>query len=177
MKILNLYFSATGNTAKVADKIDAALRENGHEVHTMKVTRDLEVDVLAYDYVFLGSGVYEWLPGKPVINFVKNLRRRYADEGEIKPSSPRRSGKKTVIYCTYGGAHTGINEAIPATKYMGQIFEHLGFEIVAEWHLIGEYHGRFKPMSTGGRLGDIQGRPNEADLQEVAEKVKAIMKG
>ena len=26
---------------------------------------------------------------------------------------------KTVIYCTYGGTHTGINEAIPAVKYMG----------------------------------------------------------
>ncbi|MEJ2071420.1 MAG: flavodoxin domain-containing protein, partial [Syntrophobacterales bacterium] len=113
MKILNLYFSATGNTTKVAKKIDAALRESGHQVETMKVTSNLEVDMLAYDYVFLGSGVYEWLPGKPVISFVKNLRRKYADEGEIKPSSPRRSGKKTVVYCTYGGAHTGINEAIP----------------------------------------------------------------
>lgn len=175
MKVLNLYFSSTGNTAKVAKKIEAALHESGHQVETMKVTSNLEVDVLTYDYVFLGSGVYEWLPGKPVINFVKNLRRRYADDGEIKPSSPKRFGKKAVIYCTYGGAHTGVNEAIPATKYMGQIFEHLGFEIMAEWHLVGEYHGRFKPMSTGGRLGDIQGRPNEADLQELAEKVKEII--
>jgi len=176
MKILDLYFTATGNTAKVAEKIEAALRESGHDVETMKVTANLDVDVLAYDYIFLGSGVYEWLPGQPVINFVKNLRRRYADDGEIKHSSPRR-GKKAVIYCTYGGAHTGVNEAIPATKYMGQIFEHLGFEIAAEWHFIGEYHGRFEPMSTGGRLGDIRGRPNEADLEEVAGKVKEIMQG
>ena len=177
MKILNLYFTATGNTTKVAEKIDAALRESGHEVETRKVTANLEVDVLAYDYVFLGSGVYEWLPGQPVINFVKNLRRKYADDGEIKPSSPKLPGKKTVIYCTYGGAHTGVNEAIPATKYMGQIFEHLGFEIAAEWHFIGEYHGRFEPMSTGGRLGDIRGRPNEADLREVGEKVREIVRG
>jgi flavodoxin len=175
MKILNLYFTATGNTTKVAEKIDATLLESGHEVETMKVTANLEVDVLAFDYVFLGSGVYEWLPGQPVINFVKNLRRRYADDGEIKPSSPKLPGKKAVIYCTYGGAHTGINEAIPATKYMGQIFEHLGFEIAAEWHFIGEYHGRFQPMSTGGRLGDIRGRPNEADLHEVAEKVREVV--
>jgi len=175
MKILNLYFSATGNTAKVAEKIDTALRETGHQVQTMKVTQNLDIDVLAYDYVFLGSGVYEWLPGQPVISLVKNLRRRYADEGEIKPSSPKRPDKKSVIYCTYGGAHTGVNEAIPATKYMGQIFEHLGFKILAEWHLIGEYLGRYQPMSTGGRLGDIRGRPNEADLREVAEKVREIM--
>ena len=177
MKILNLYFTATGNTTKVAEKIEATLREGGHNVETRKVTANLNVDILAYDYVFLGSGVYEWLPGQPVINFVKNLRRRYADDGEIKPSSPKLPGKKAVIYCTYGGAHTGVNEAIPATKYMAQIFEHLGFEIAAEWHFIGEYHGRFEPMSTGGRLGDIRGRPNEADLQEVAEKVRGIVQG
>ena len=177
MKVLNLYFSSTGNTAKVAQRIDAALSESGHQVQTMRVTHNLEVDVLAYDYVFLGSGVYEWLPGKAVISLLRNLRRKYADDGEIKPSAPRRSGKKAVIYCTYGGAHTGVNEAIPATKYMGQLFEHIGFDIIAEWHLIGEYHGRFQKLSTGGRLGDIQGRPNEADLQEVAGKVKEIVQG
>ena len=59
MKILNLYFTATGNTAKVAVKIEEALRDRGHEVETMKVTANLEVEVLAYDYIFLGSGVYE----------------------------------------------------------------------------------------------------------------------
>mgnify|MGYP005847222689 FL=1 len=47
MKILNLYCSATGNIAKVAAKIDAAPRETGHQVQTMKVTQNLDVDVLA----------------------------------------------------------------------------------------------------------------------------------
>lgn len=110
-----------------------------------------------------------------MINSVKNLRCKYADKGEIKPSSPKRPEKKAVIYCTYGGAHTGVNEAIPATKCMGRIFEHPGFEMLAEWHLIGEYPGWYQPMSTGGRLGDIRGQPNEADLREVAEKIKEIM--
>lgn len=175
MKILNLYFSSTGNTAKVAKKIEAAIRESGQQVDTQRVTPKLDVDILAYDCVILGSGVYEWLPGKPVINLLRNLRRKYADDGEIKPSAPRRLGKKAIVYCTYGGSHTGINEAIPATKYMAQLFDHLGYDIVAEWHLVGEYHGVLQKLNTTGRLGNIQGRPNEADLKEVAEKVKAII--
>ncbi len=39
MKVLNLYFSATGNTKKVAMKISETLQELGREVDTLKVTR------------------------------------------------------------------------------------------------------------------------------------------
>ncbi|MCX5908895.1 MAG: hypothetical protein NTY64_17400 [Deltaproteobacteria bacterium] len=31
-----------------------------------------------------------------------------------------------LIFCTYSGPQTGINEAIPAGKFAGQFFEHLG---------------------------------------------------
>ncbi|MDD2901089.1 MAG: flavodoxin domain-containing protein [Syntrophales bacterium] len=175
MKVLNLYFSSTGNTVKVAHKIDEAIRETGHQVETIRITPNTEVDILPYDCVFLGSGVYEWLPGEAVIRLLTKLRRQYADGGEIKPTAPRRSGKKAIVYCTYGGCHTGVNEAIPTTKYMAQLFDHLGYDVVAEWHLIGEYHGKLAKLSTIGRLGDIQGRPNDADLREVAEKVKGII--
>ena len=48
MKILNLYFSATGNTEKVAKRIEKTLLEIGHEVETFKVTKDMEVAVLEY---------------------------------------------------------------------------------------------------------------------------------
>ncbi|MBW1952750.1 MAG: flavodoxin [Deltaproteobacteria bacterium] len=176
MKILNLFFSATGNTAKVAQTITDTLQQAGHQVETAKITKDMDLDVLAYDFILVGSGVYEWLPGQPLIDLFTKLRRGYAEQGEIKPAAPRRAGKKVVVYCTYGGCHTGINEAIPAVKYMGQLFEHLGFDIVGEWYLVGEYHpDKYKEMSIRGRLGDIRGRPHEADLREVAEKVKGIL--
>ena len=32
MKILNLYFSSTGNTAKVADRITATVEQLGHQI-------------------------------------------------------------------------------------------------------------------------------------------------
>jgi len=177
MKILHLYFSTTGNTRKVARQIDRTLRQLGHEVETVPVTKELEPDLLAYDLIFTGSGVYSWLPGKPMIELIGKLREKYARIGEIKPASPRRPGKKAVIYCTYGGGHTGANEAVPAVKYMGQLFDHLGFEVIAEWYVPGEFlGGNLQHLSTTGRLGNIKGRPNGQDLQEISEKVIGILR-
>jgi hypothetical protein len=175
MKALNLYFSATGNTRKVAKRIEETLLQIGHEVNTIEVTKDTEVEILDYDFVFAGSGVYTWLPGKPLIEFIGKQREKYRGDG-IKPASPRRPGKRAVIYCTFGGGHTGPNEATPAIKYMGQLFDHLGYEILAEWYIVGEFHGKLEHLNDAGRLGDIHGRPNEADLREVAEKVIGILR-
>lgn len=175
MKVLNLYFSATGNTDKVAKRIEETVREAGHEVETVRVAKNIELDILAFDLVFAGSGVYMWLPGKPLMELFEKLREKYANSGEIKPTSPRRPGKKAVVYSTYGGSHTGVNEAISTTKFMGQLFDHLGYDIVGEWHIVGEFHGKLKHLSAIGRLGNIQGRPNEADLQEISEKVVGIL--
>ena len=101
---------------------------------------------------------------------------KYAKLGEVKPCSPRRPSCGCVIYCTYGGVHTGINEAVPAVKLMGQLFDHLGYGILGEWYVVGEYHPEaMKSHSVVGRLGDIRGRPNEADLKEVSERVKGIL--
>jgi flavodoxin len=175
MKILNLYFSTTGNTQKVAQRIEETLLQLGHSVDTTKVTRDTEVEILDYDFVFIGSGVYTWMPGKPLIDFIAKQREKYRSYG-IKPASPRLAGKKAVIYCTFGGGHTGTNEAVPAVKYMGQLFDHLGYDILDEWYIVGEFHGKLAPLSETGRMGNTKGRPNEADLKEVAEKVIGILR-
>ena len=176
MRALNLYYSATENTAKVAQRIEDCLTQLGHSVDTVRITAETEIDLLDYDVVFVGSGVYAWLPGKPVQDLFTKLRKGYVKDGEIQPASPKRMDKKAVIYCTYGGVHTGIREAIPAVKYMGQLFDHLGFMILDEWHIVGQYNPEnMQPMSTKGRLGDITGRPDEHDLQEVEQKVRGIL--
>ena len=176
MRILNLYHTTTGNTLKVAERINQTLLDLGHTLDSVKVGKETTIDVLEYDLVFAGSGVYAWLPGKPMQQLFGELRAAYAKNGLIKPASPRIQ-KKAILYCTYGGVHTGINEAIPAVKYMGQLFDHLGFEILDEWYFIGEYKPeKIREMSLNGRLGNITGRPNEADLQEVEQKVRGIMR-
>lgn len=177
MTILNLYFSATGNTEKVAMRIQETVQDLGRKVDTVKITPETQLDILQYDFVFVGSGVYGQLPGKPVMEVFRKHIREYVQKGEIKPASPRRPSAKTVVYCTYGGAHTGVNEAVPAVKYMGQLFDHLGYAIVAEWYVIGEYKPEnMSGHSVAGRLGDIRGRPNEEDLRDVAERVKGVLR-
>ena len=177
MKVLNLYFSSTGNTGKVATSIGEAVRELGHEVDTLRITgKDMEIDILNYNFVFAGSGVYAQLPGNTLMELFRELIQKYIKAGEIKPAAPRRPSAYAVVYCTYGGAHTGINEAIPAVKYMGQLFDHLGYTIVGEWYIVGEYKTeKLRGRSVDGRLGDIRGRPNEEDLREVTERVKGIL--
>ncbi len=177
MKILHLYYSSTGNTKKVAETIDKTLDDLGHQVESVAVGKETEdADLLDCDLVFAGSGVYEWLPGKSMQNLFGKLRRKYVETGDIKPGSPKTPGRKAVVYCTYGGVHTGVNEAVPAVKYMSQLFDHLGFIILDEWYVPGEYvPEKMRSMSEKGRLGDIRGRPDEHDLAEVAEKVKGIL--
>lgn len=59
---------------------------------------------------------------------------------------------------------------------MGQLFDHLGYTILDEWYVIGEYKTeRLQDMSVSGRLGDIRGRPNERDLRDVDERVKGVL--
>ena len=177
MNVLNLYFSSTGNTEKVASRIGETVQELGHNVETLKITRNnIEVDILHYDLVFVGSGVYGQLPGRPLMELFRRLLQKYVKSGEIKPAAPRRPMAKSVVYCTYGGAHTGINEAIPAVKYMGQLFDHLGYTIMGEWYVVGEYKTeQLRTRSTTGRLGDIRGRPSQEDLRDIGEKVKGVL--
>ena len=177
MNVLNIFYSSTGNTEKVAVSIEETLKNLGHTVDTVKITtRTKQVDILKYPFVFVGSGVYRQFPGKPLMTLFTNLLQEYMKKGNIKLASPRRVASNVVVYCTYGGTHTGINEAIPAVKYMGQLFDHLGYTIAGEWYVVGEYRPpeKFKKHSISGRLGDIRGRPNEQDLKEVSEMVKGI---
>jgi hypothetical protein len=125
--------------------------------------------------IFLGAPSYSFQPPEPVMSFIKGKMRLHSERGDIKVSAPRIAGKTAAVFCTYSGPHTGISEATPAGDYMGQFFEHLGFEVAAKWYIVGEFHGR-EELSTKGRLGDIRGRPNQQDLAEVEKNVTALIK-
>ena len=78
-----------------------------------------------------------------------------------------------MIFVTYSGPHTGVDEATPAGKYMAQFFEHLGFTIVGEWYILSEFRGNLE-NSTQGKMGDIRGKPTAADLLKIMEDAKAL---
>ena len=94
---------------------------------------------------------------------------------KLSHAAPKVNGKNALIFCTYSGPHTGIDEATPAGKTMRQYFEHFGFNVVAEWYVVGEFHGR-EDMSTLGKLGDIRGKPTTEDLAKIKKKAQQLGK-
>jgi flavodoxin len=175
MKALVLYYSATGNTKKVAYAIQSSLINEKIESTLVTVENAVERELYDYDLVFLGSPSMEFLPAVPVMRFIKDKIKMHRERGDIKLCAPRIPGKIAVVFCTYSGPHTGINEATTAGKYMRQFFEHLGFEIAGEWYIIGQFHG-WDEANTMGRLGDIRGRPDEGDLSKVRSDTSKLVK-
>jgi flavodoxin len=163
---LIVYWSKTGSTKKVAIAIKQGLEESGLQV-TVKEQHEAEgEDWFNYDLVCVGAPAYSWHPPEPMDKYLKGKFAKYRQEGKIKPGAPRVPGKNAVIFLTYSGPHTGMDEATPAGKYMAQFFEHLGFTVLAEWYVLSEFHGSVE-NSTMGRMGDIRGKPTHEDLEKV----------
>jgi flavodoxin len=170
---LIVYFSSTGNTQKVAVAIKEGLEEGGVQVNLKKPQEAVDADFYGYDLVCVGSPSIEWQPAKPMADLLKAKLNLYRSQGKIKPSAPKVPGKNALVFCTYSGPHTGIDEATPAGKTMRQYFEHFGFNVVGEWYVVGEFHGR-EDMSTLGRLGDIRGKPTADDLAKIKKDAQQI---
>jgi FMN-dependent NADH-azoreductase len=166
MKTIIIYWSKSGNTEKVAMAMDEGFREAGVEVVLKRVEDVGEVDFYAFDLVCIGFPSYQWRVPKPMDEFINSKFNAYRSQKRVKEGAPKLPGKHALIFCTYSGPHTGIREAVPPVLYAGQFFEHLGFTIVGEWYVVGEFHGSLE-ASTKGRLGDIRGRPNQEDLHNV----------
>ena len=175
MDTIIIYWSKTGNTEKVAKAIQEGLEDAGTNVSIMKVEDAAEVDFYDYDLVCIGFPSYQWSPPKPMDKFLRNKFSAYRNQGRIKWSAPRVPGKNALIFCTYSGPHTGLNEALPAGLYAGQFFEHLGFNVLDEWYVLGEFHGS-EEASTQGRMGDIRGLPNQEDLKKVKRDTIQLLK-
>jgi flavodoxin len=173
-KALILYWSASGNTEKVALAIQQTLNAEGLNTLVRKIG-EAPQDLYQYDLVFLGTPSYQFQPPEPVLKFVKQKMKEHNERGDIKPGAPQIPGKTAVVFYTYSGPHTGINEATPVGDYLGQFFEHLGFNVAAKWYVVGEFHGR-EDLNTRGKLGDMRGRPNQQDLIEVENKVNDLIR-
>jgi multimeric flavodoxin WrbA len=175
MNAVIIYWSKTGNTEKVARAIQEGLKNAGTNFSLLRVEDAEEVDFYDYDLVCIGFPTHQWRPAKPVEKFLSSKFSAYRNQGRIKWGAPRVPGKNALVFCTYSGPHTGINEAIPAGLYTGQCFEHLGFNILDEWYVLGEFHGS-EEASTKGRMGDIRGLPTKEDLNKVTEDTIQIFK-
>jgi flavodoxin len=170
---LVIYWSKTGNTEKVANAIKQGLEETGVQVTMKKPEEAEDIDYFDFDLVCVGAPSYSWHPPEPMTKFLKEKFATYRQQGKVKPSAPKVPGKNALIFVTYSGPHTGVDEATPVGKDMRQFFEHLGFNVIDEWYVLSEFHGSIE-NSTKGRMGDIRGKPTEEDLQTIKENAKKI---
>jgi hypothetical protein len=106
--------------------------------------------------------------------------------GDVLASAPMRPGKFAVCFASYCGAHTGINEALSVTQWLATSFEHIGFLVLDKMHIPGEMRDfghakgwmnadRLAKLNEFGRLGNVNGRPNEQDLLAVEKQVQGIL--
>ena len=177
LNVLNIYASLNGHTEKISREIERTCAEQGCAVTSLDVAgQEHPHDLLAPDLTFIGSGVYTWLPGKAMLRWIDRQLQHARERELIKPGSPRVPGRFACVYCTYGGPHTGEAEAVPALKYMGQLFDHLGIPVVAEWAIPGAFvPEKMRFMNVQGRMGDISGRPDAHDLSEVRQRVRGLV--
>ena len=175
MNALILYWSATGNTKRVAETIHNALINGGANSVLKHVKEADSEELLHYDLLLIGAPCHAWRVPAPVDKYIRGKMKYYNEKGSVKLCGPKLPGKRGVAFVTYSGPHTGIDEAIPVGKYLGQFMAHLGFDVAGEWYVVGEFHNK-EDRSTEGKLGDIRGRPNQQDLDKVTSDVNELLK-
>ena len=173
-KALIVYYSMTGNTEKVARAIEQGARKAGMEPTVKKVSEALNEELYDYDLVCLGTPSIHGLPPHPVMKFMLEKGYEYRERKLVWMNRQSIPGKKAVVFVTFSGPHIGVEEAIPAGKYLRQSFSHLGFE-TEDWYVVGEFHG-WEQANTQGPMGDIRGRPNAEDLARIEEKIIQVAK-
>ena len=170
-----IYWSKTGNTEKVAQAVKEGLEAASIKV-TVKRPEDAEdLDFFGYDLVCVGFPSVQWHPPKPMADFLQKKFAEYREQGKVKLGAPKVAGKNVLVFCTYSGPHTGVDEAVPAGKYVGQFFEHLGFNVIDEWYVLSEFHGS-EENSIKGKMGNIKGKPNKEDLKKIKKTAQALIR-
>ncbi len=173
-----MFWSGTGNTEKVTKSLCEGLKRAGcGDITVVRIPdgeETEEADYFDYDLVCFGFPSYSWSTPEPATRFLNKNLEKHRAEGRVVPGAPP-IGKKVLLYCTYCGVHTGIREAVPAVKFAGQYFEHVGFTVVDEWYILSEHVGG-GPNNTLGRMGDVTGLPDEASLKRVETQAYNLVK-
>lgn len=137
-----------GNTLKIAQKIA--------EVLTAEIKKPNEIkleELLSYDLIGFGSGIYAFKHHKEILNLVKKI--------------PNLQGKPVFIFST-----SGVKNGIKYHKALRKILEKKNCQILGEFNCLGlDTFGPFKLIG-----GINKGRPNEKDLQKAHDFAQELKK-
>ena len=154
MKVLILYSSATGNTAKMATVIKERFVEAGGKVTMSNITsytnRQEKIDLAPYDAFVFGSPVHSRRAPRVVREWLRTL------DGQ---------GKKCSMYFTYGGF--GVHPAHYSTR---EILEEQHFRVVSSAAFLGQH-----TFNLGGWKA-VEGRPDEPDFDMAKAYVERTYK-
>ena len=155
MKIAVIYFSATGNTAIIADVISETLKTYPDiEVDKLDITsfssRENKVDLSKYSGIFFGFPIYVLRAPKILREWVKALKG---------------NTQKVSAFFTYGGVTSGIS-----SQNIKQILEDQNFQVVST----GEFLGKHTSNLAGWSL--MSEHPNQDDFDIAKEYAKKTFK-
>ena len=146
MKSIVIYYSKTGNTAKIATAIAEGIGAELREVEE-------PIDLKEFNLICIGTPVHSFAPAKEIKNFLKKL--------------PSLKGKKVAGFCTFHliGAKSTIN-------YIRKVVEKRGAQFIGGFFCKGESSiiGNFGPRIC------LKGRPNREDLWKAKEFGEKLLK-
>jgi len=146
-KVLIVYFSFHHlNTKKITEAMGEEL-----EAQVLKVGDTKKENILNYDLIGFGSGIYFWKHHKNLLEFVRSLR---VD-----------GSKKAFVFSTSGVPFGGIFHRLLKKELIKK-----GFEIVGEFNCLG--WDTVGPLKFIGGIN--KGRPNEKDIKRAKEFARMI---
>jgi len=158
MKILLCYFSATGNTAKMAKAVGDEFGQLGAEVEERDITplsvRSAKIDLGPYEAFVIGAPIHSWRAPRVVRKWLRTLDGR---------------GRKGSMFFTYGGF-----QVTPTHYSTKQILEERGFVVVSSAEFLGAH-----TFNLGGWRA-VADRPDASDFdvaREFARKTFARFTG
>lgn len=172
-RVLFLYASRTGNTEKIANRMKDTFTKYGWECDSLKIGDNTDIDreqpdVKKYDFLCVGSYVDKSLPSEKLHEFLRH--------NPINPHAPSKTGKGSrshrkiavgpkmgIVFVTYGGAHQGPKEALPALALLESELEHLRHICIGKYSCPGKQK-MFNRPTPGMWHPDEYQRPNEKDL-------------
>ncbi|PKN35823.1 MAG: 4Fe-4S ferredoxin [Deltaproteobacteria bacterium HGW-Deltaproteobacteria-19] len=154
MKLLLNYFSATGNTAKIAKVLEEAFAAAGAEVDLHDITpysrRREKIELKPYQAVVFGAPIHSWRAPRLVREWMRTL------DGQ---------GKKCSMFFSYGGF--GVHPTHYSTR---KILEEQGFIVVSSAEFPASH-----TFNIGGWRA-MAGRPDVTDFAAAKEYAERTYK-
>lgn len=150
MNVVMVYFSQTGNTRRVAEKMAEVFREAGHVTRTVSLKKASPQDVLAGDLLGIGTPCFSSQAPTPVKAFLQNL--------------PPLDNKRVFVFATSGGAPGRV------LYDLTRLLQSKGADIVGGFLTRGELHHPAPCLH-----GRMPNRPNAEDLTRARRFATAVI--